>query len=103
MQEMPFEIAAFQMAQKNKSRGMTLSESYANLGQNQRPYQQPTYYIPNNNKVAFARLTTVASALAIQTIVWTWTFSCERTRRSVATRVSVAIRIAASSRVTFYI
>jgi len=43
---------------------MTLSGLHANLSQNQRPYQQPTYYIPNNNKVAFARLTTVASAFS---------------------------------------
>lgn len=43
---------------------MTLSESYANTGRNQRPYQQPTYYIPNNNKAAFARLTTAANAFS---------------------------------------
>lgn len=43
---------------------MTLPGSYVNAGQNQRPYQQPTYYIPNNNKVAFARLTTTASAFS---------------------------------------
>lgn len=43
---------------------MTLSGLHANLSQNQQPYQQPTYYIPNNNKVAFARLTTVASAFS---------------------------------------